>query len=181
PQTATWNNTMRLATVPGTQTLFAATDLGIYRSTDGGDNWTQVLSASNCMDVDGDPNNTSRVLVGTASDVYLSTTGGGSGSFVLQTSGAANKMPSNGATCEVAIGASGFMWVAMDRNQGELYRSTDGGATWTLRNTGTSWLASQGNYGNALWASPDDNTLVVVGGIDSWRSTDGGTTLTKIS
>src|SRR5262249_17610968 len=62
-----------------------------------------------------------------------------------------------------------------------LYRSTDGGATWTLRNTGTAWMAGQGNYGNALWASPDDSSLVVVGGIDAWRSTNGGTTLTQIS
>src|SRR5262249_5133795 len=67
-----------------------------------------------------------------------------------------------------------------------LWRSVDGGASWTLVNT-SSILGSQGWYDNALWVDPSDtdanpaNDRVIAGGIDLYRSSDGGSTFTKIS
>ncbi len=67
-------------------------------------------------------------------------------------------------------------------DSGQLYRSLDGGRTFVLRNTGTSYLYKQGWYANAVWAGdPTNPNLVVVAGLDIYRSTDGGLTLTKIS
>ncbi len=45
-----------------------------------------------------------------------------------------------------------------------------------------SFLGQQGWYDNVIWAGdPIDSDLVVVGGIDLWRSTDGGDHLVQIS
>jgi hypothetical protein len=44
------------------------------------------------------------------------------------------------------------------------------------------YLGDQGWYGNVIWAGdPTDEDLVVVGGINLWRSTDGGNEITEIS
>ena len=46
----------------------------------------------------------------------------------------------------------------------------------------TNYLGDQGWYGNSIWAGdPKDANLVLVGGINLWRSTDGGDTLIDIS
>ena len=48
-------------------------------------------------------------------------------------------------------------------------------------NTGDSYLGAQGWYDNALWVDPTNADHVIVGGIDLWRSTNGGVTLSRIS
>ena len=74
------------------------------------------------------------------------------------------------------------VYASLDRDKGELYRSDDGGQTYTLKNSGGEYLSGQGVYDNAVWAGdPTDANLVVVGGVELWRSTDGGKTLTQIS
>jgi photosystem II stability/assembly factor-like uncharacterized protein len=75
----------------------------------------------------------------------------------------------------------------------ELWCSTDGGRTYERRpareggpqGAPAYWLGhlqagfDQGDYANAVWAA--DRDLVLVGGLDLWRSTDGGKTLKRIS
>ena len=180
PATVNWTFTNRLAHHP-TQSdiLFAAADTGLWKSTDGGDNWTRLLTGT-FLDVKIDPLNTNRVLAGTGSSVFLSTDDGDLGTWTLESTGGSGKLPIAGR-CEVAFGANGNMWVSISRNGGEVWRSTNAGGTWTRRHTGSQYLGTQGWYDNAIWASPDDANLVVVGGIDVWRSRDGGATFTKIS
>src|SRR5262249_19532724 len=55
-----------------------------------------------------------------------------------------------------------------------------GGASYTLRNTGSNYLGGQGWYDNLVWVDPTNPNLLIVGGLDLWRSTDGGNTLTDI-
>jgi hypothetical protein len=166
-----------------------ATTGRIYRSTNGGTTWTGVLSTSVRMaDVKYDPASSNIVLAatgmppsGSASDVYYSNTGGLS--WTRMTTGTPGMLPSNTGRCEVAFGPLGVMYVSMDRNNGEIWRSVDAGASWELRNTGTSYFGTngQGWYDNALWVSPVDGNFIVVGGVDLYRSTDGGLNLQKIS
>ncbi|MDQ3817915.1 MAG: DUF4214 domain-containing protein, partial [Acidobacteriota bacterium] len=63
------------------------------------------------------------------------------------------------------------------------YRSSDGGQTYTLVNTGKNYLGGQGWYDNIIWVDPTNSNTVIVGGIDLWRGTFDGTNLnlTKIS
>jgi hypothetical protein len=64
-------------------------------------------------------------------------------------------------------------------NKGEVQKSTCG-ASWTKLAT-PGHLNEQGDYDNAIWVDPTDGNVVVVGGLDLYRSTDGGATFTKVS
>ena len=73
-------------------------------------------------------------------------------------------------------------------SSGEIWRSTDGGKTDKTRKSNNDngapaqYLGKQGWYDNVVWAGdPTNSNLVVGGGIDLWRSTDGGNKLKRIS
>jgi photosystem II stability/assembly factor-like uncharacterized protein len=187
PPTANWTYTNRLAfgVFPGETYLFAATDSGLWRSPLGTDNWFQVLPNANALDVKV---NGARVLVGGAANAWLSTAYGNADSFVQLTTGEPNMLPNDTGRCEMAFGANNVMWASLDRNNGEVWASFDGGTTWVLRNTGLNYLCKpdnpdtcQGMYDNAIWASFDDPALVVIGGAELWRSTSYGLTFTQIN
>ena len=69
----------------------------------------------------------------------------------------------------------------------QIWRSTDGGKTYSgatrsADGSPAAYLGDQGWYGNVMWAGdPTDENFVIVGGVDLWRSTDGGDTLVDIS
>jgi photosystem II stability/assembly factor-like uncharacterized protein len=173
-----------------TNLLLVAQDSVIYRTTNGGTNWNVVLT---------DPTRTicdvkfaslapftNRVMAGTTGPngkLYLSTDAGLT--WTDETGPTIPNLPNDGGRIEVAFGGTGnVLWASVDKDGGELWRSTDGGASWVPRNTTSNYLCSgpncQGWLDNAIWGSVDPN-LVVVGGIDLFRSTDGGATLEKIS
>jgi hypothetical protein len=82
-----------------------------------------------------------------------------------------------------------IVYASVQMTAGAIWRSADGGASYQPRGTRTvrgatpaEYLGAQGWYGNAIWAGdPTDENLVIAGGIDLWRSTDGGDTLAEIS
>jgi hypothetical protein len=187
PSTATsdFYTVNRLAVAPGSAgTLLAATGTGMFRSTDGGTNWTKVLSPGGKMsDVDFDPTDASKAIAsGYNRRIYYSTNGGAGWT-------AASGMPSSadgydGGRVEVAYAPSNpaIVYLVLDNRGGQIYKSSNGGQSYSLVNDDTNnWLGGQGWYDNALWVDPTNANTLVVGGIDLWRSTDGGTTLTKIS
>ncbi len=74
------------------------------------------------------------------------------------------------------------VYASMNSGRGCIWQSTDGGDDFYLiSNTNDDYLGKQGGYDNTIWVSPVNDAHVVVGGIDLWRSLDGGATLTKIS
>ncbi len=159
----------------------------IRRSTDGGAFWTKILDTPNRpTDIKIHPTQPQYMLVGTATDVYFSQDAGAT--WTRESDGGAGKLPSSPGRCEVAFASSIFglvgLYVLVNRNQGELWFAQDpfgsGGASWTLKNTGNNFLGGQGWYNNALFVR-GDGSLIVVGGIDLWRSTDFGSTFTRIS
>jgi photosystem II stability/assembly factor-like uncharacterized protein len=179
----------RLAHHPtSTDTVYAVTSATtdrVWRTTNGGNTWTArwVLSSAG-TDVDVNPNDPARILVGTLNDVYYSFNN--TWSFDEMTTGATDMLPSNPGRCEVAFcnTNSNLFYVAMERNGGELWWSTDAGSTWEVRNNSIDFYvgaSNQGNYDNILWVDPTDHMTIVVGGIDLWRSRDGGETFEKIS
>jgi len=72
---------------------------------------------------------------------------------------------------------------------GELWKTIDGGSNWSNKFlvddvliTGTIMNpADLGGYAGALWVDPLDENNVVIGGLDLYRSIDGGSTFTQIS
>jgi photosystem II stability/assembly factor-like uncharacterized protein len=176
-------------TVANTLLAAVASPAGIYRSADGGATWTPaIVPSAGATDVKYHPLFPNNVLAGTATDLYFSSNGGTG--WTRQTTGAAGKLPNSPGRCEVAFAPStgATMYASLDRNGGEVWHGTAGATTWTLMNTGTNYFmsgsvppTSQGAYDNAIWVDPFDPNLLIVGGIDLWRSTNGGTTLRKIS
>ncbi len=154
--------------------MLAATRSGIFRTTNGGTNWTQT-SSTEMNDVDFHPTDSSQAIAsGRAGNAFYSSNGGVSWTAATGLAG---------GRVEVAYCRSSpnVVYASVDNSSGQLYSSSDGGHTYALRNTGNNYLSAQGWYDNALWADPTTTNIVIVAGLDIWRSTDGGATLTKIS
>ncbi|MCG3132719.1 MAG: hypothetical protein FLDDKLPJ_03585 [Phycisphaerae bacterium] len=187
PNTDDWDTVARLVhhpTISGT--LYAATDTRIMKSEDWGDTWISDPEIANrwFMDFEIDPDDPDHMVAAGVGTVKVTFNGGTDWSE--QVTGGTNDLPSMNSRIEVAIDGQSNVYASLDRNGGELWFSSNGGQSWQRRNTNYDYFIggggnSQGNYDNALWVSPVDPNLVVVGGIDLWRSRDGGLTMTKIS
>jgi photosystem II stability/assembly factor-like uncharacterized protein len=179
----------RVAVSRDGRTLLAAvrnrdsTAQGIARSTDRGATFSDVpsVSGTEILDVAFDPTDATKAVAGGRDGKAFFSTDGGA------TWAAASGLPGIsgfGGRVELVYAAAnaGIVYASVDNNSGELYRSNDGGRTYTLQNTGTNYLGNQGWYANTVWAGdPTDPNLVVVGGLDLYRSTDGGKRLDQIS
>jgi photosystem II stability/assembly factor-like uncharacterized protein len=146
---------------------------GVWRSTDGGVTWDQ-RSTYQATDLAFDPSNGSRCIASGYGWAQFSEDGGGTWQL------AAGIVAGGRVEIAYAPGNPSIVYASVDNNFGELYRSTDGGQTYILRNTGTQFLGSQGWYDNCLWVDPTNPDILVVGGQDLSRSTDGGATLADI-
>lgn len=193
-----WVN--ELAISPDASTLLAATGSGMWRSTDGGTTWSKVYGGPNahCVDVDFHRTDSS-IAVGDFTD-YDFGLGTWYTTSIWSTDGGATWQESTGLRTneyydrvELAFhrgysGAGNGCVYALKNASGTtiLERSIDGGATFSQVST-SSILGSQGWYDNVLWIDPTDadanpgNDVVVAGGIDLWRSTDGGASFVAIS
>jgi hypothetical protein len=175
--------------------LYAATrdPHRIWKTINGGTTWTNIYTSGlPVLDVKVSPHSPyNRIIAGTqgfgtpnwanTGDVFLSNDWGKTWS--IETTGAANKLPNNPQRCEVTFCANNANWiyVSIGRSKGEIWRSTDGGSTWSMRSNSYEYLGGQQWYNNCIWVNPNNSDHIIVGGIDLWRSTNGGTTLTRIS
>jgi len=167
------------------KTVLAATPDGIKRSTDVARSvWTTVL-ASPVADIKCHPTLSTRAVaggLGNGQAWYSSNSG-------LTWKAATHAGAWNGRV-EVAYARQNpnIVYAAVEGEGGSLWQSTDGGKTYASRSalgtdgSAAAWLGDQGWYGNVLWAGdPTDAQLVVLGGVNLWRSSDGGNTLAEIS
>ncbi|HEX8772447.1 MAG TPA: Ig-like domain-containing protein [Pyrinomonadaceae bacterium] len=178
PSTANinWLLVNRITISPDGQVILAGTATGIWRSTDGGANWSQ-RSTIRTLDLNFDPTNGSKAIAsGTAGAGARYSTDGGL-SWTLATG-----LPTTGRI-EVAYARSNtsVVYAGVEINSGEVWRSSDGGQTYSLVNTGTNYLGTQGWHNNIVWVDPTNPNIVIVGGIELWRSTNGGVNFTRIS
>ena len=177
-----WYHVGRLAINPSdSQILLAATGTGIWRSGDGGATWSR-RTVEPMMDVNFHPTDGTRCIASGSNGfgARYSTDGGLTWNVVTG-------IPNIGRI-EVVYAKSNptIVYASVDNKGGEAYISTDGGQTFSLRNTGQNYFKSstgngQGWYDNTLWVDPTNSDTVIIGGIDLWRSTNGGTTFTRIS
>lgn len=189
-----WIYVFRLAISPNGNTILAGTNSGLWRSTNGGDNWTLVLPGT-WYDIDFHPTNSSQALAGGNNGrSQFSTDGGrcwggqiwnGSACTGLQQDATFN--PGISGRVEIAYAPSNptVVYTAVNQNDGEVYRSTDGGQTYNRVNTGNRFFdaccGNQGWYDNIIWVNPQNSNFIMVGGIFLWRSTNGGTDFFEVS
>lgn len=163
--------------------ILAATTSGIYRSTDGGSNWA-LTASGNFKDICFKPNDPTIVYAAKGDDFYRSSNNGTS--FTPITSG----LPNDGLRGVIAVTAANpnyvyFLICNTSSGFKGVYRSTDAGLNFSARSTSPNILdwscngggtGGQGWYDLALAADPTNAETIYVGGVNVWKSTNGGTT-----
>ena len=169
------------------------TDRGVYKSSDGGNNWRKVLYANDlagAVDLVIDPNNP-RVLYASTWRVQrtpYSLSSGGPGSALWKSTDSGEtwtEISKNDGFPQDTLGIIGVtvspknserIWAIVEnKEKGGLYRSEDGGKKWNLVNSERK-LRQRAWYYTRVYADTEDEDLVYVLNVRYHRSTDGGKT-----
>ncbi len=166
--------------------LYAVTNTNIQISADAGASWQSVGALGRWRDIEFKPNNTNILYAakqsGGSSTIYRSQDGGSNWSLIN------NGMSGNRYRPLLAVTADNpevvyALFSASDYSYHGLYKSSDGGDNWVLQSNSPNILAwetdgtgtgGQSWYDLSLGVAPNNENLVYVGGINIWRSDDGG-------
>jgi len=122
---------------------------GVYRSADGGANWTRInpdnfLSSPTSL-IAFDARNSGTIFIGRSTALWKSTDGGQSWRVVLN--GAITDFALNPADSSIAYAAIGYFSGSPDNG---IYRSTDGGESWTRLSAGLPDHSAMGRIALAV-------------------------------
>ncbi len=165
--------------------VFAGTTTGMWRSTNGGTNWTLVASGRR-EDIEfnvTDPN----TMMASGNDVFRSTDNG----LTWTQIGAAAGIVATGRTLvSVTPANANYVYVLQASGSafGRFYKSVDGGQTFTTQvvgdpASGTNYFGyetngtgtgGQAGYDMGMAASPANAEEVHIAGIICWKTTNGG-------
>ncbi|MBS1705249.1 MAG: hypothetical protein JST40_05205 [Armatimonadetes bacterium] len=170
--------------------------LGVFRSTDGGETWTQLtngLPSQTATDVAIDPSNPQvlyagigRIFGSTQNGIYKSADGGNTWSKL------AGGLPTSSVgriTLCVAPSLSSRVYAMIarscDASGGNgttlgAYRTDNSGTSWTTLNVG-SIQATYGWYLNTIAVQPTNPNTVLFGGYTCSRSTNSGSTFSDVT
>ena len=177
--------------------MFAATDGGLFVTTNGGSSWAKPTSPS-YLSVDGNIN-TVVVSPSTPSTIYI---GGGAATVAKSTDGGLSWAPANagigvqGLIIAVALAPStpSTMYVSVGSTRPvALFKSTDGAGHWSAVAAAPDYTGQgysygsgggsdeQGWYDNVLGIDPTNANHVLAGGIALIETTDGGGTWRNVN
>lgn len=166
---------------------------GIYKSTDGGASWKQILfvnEQAGAVDLTFDPNNPRILYASTwrAQRTPYSLSSGGEGSALWKSSDSGetwNEISKNEGFPQDTLGIIGVavspknsekVWAIVEnKEKGGLYRSEDGGKKWTLVNSDRN-LRQRAWYYTRVYADTQDEDVVYVLNVSYHKSMDGGKT-----
>ena len=158
--------------------LLAGTNGGLYRTANGGTSWTKVVASGQFYDIEA-LSATNMVAV-TKGGFYRSTDSGAT--WVLVTT-----IASTGRIALAVSAANPDFVGALVSNTSNgfkgFYASVDGGLTYTLRSSTPNlmgWETNGSDSGGQAWydlcmaVSPTDINQIIVGGVNTWKSINGG-------
>ena len=166
---------------------------GVFKSEDGGQNWTHVLYAnetSGAADLSINPENP-RIMIATLWDhqrTAWSIRSGGPGSGIYRSTDGGNNWEKLSSGLPTEIGKAGVayspanpnvIYANIEAKQGGVYQSEDGGDSWTYlsndpRTTGRAW------YYSKIVASPHNEQAFYVLNAPLLYSADGGNSFVSI-
>ena len=163
---------------------------GIYKSTDGGKSWRQVLFSnerSGAVDISIDKNNPRIIFASTwnirRTPYSLESGGKGSGLWKSTDGGETWKNISDNEGLPSGIwGISGVsvspvnskkVFALIENKEGGLFRSDDGGSSWEKVNEDRN-LRQRAWYYTRVYADTQNENRVYVMNVSFWRSEDGG-------
>lgn len=174
---------------------------GIYKTTNGGLNWTQSLYIADsvgAIDVIIDPNNPSKLFAamwerqrredyikygGPMTALYVTTNSGANWSVV--TGGFPSNEPTLGRIAlDICRTNSQIIYALTAYTSGSsrgLYKSTNGGVSWTLINSTVAPSSSYAWFNRICKVSPANPNYVICGGLNMYRSLNGGSSFSIIS
>ncbi len=189
--TVTQGRTIRkLLIMPGTpSTIMAFSNVGIWRTTNSGATWTQVLTTS-CFDAEFMPQ-TPNTIYACGKDFFKSTNGGATWTTIttgLPTAASVNRLA---IAVTAASSATIYLVAGSAANSGlyGFYKSTNSGTSFTQITIASpsnllGWSNAGSDVGGQSWydltidCSPTNANEVCVGGVNLWRTTNGGTNWT---
>ncbi len=160
--------------------IFAATTDGLYKTTDGGENWTNIYSAE-FIDIEFCPNHPDTIYGATRNgSIYRTTDGGDAWLAKYEPLGVKRVELAVTPADEAVVYALGSNY---DNGLKGIYKSTDYGESFSKiyddKNL-LGWESSgydeggQGWYDLSMAADLENADIVYVGGVNTWMSEDGG-------
>ncbi len=188
----------KLIVHPTTGHIYAGTRQGLFRSQNGGTTFTKVLgsgtgAASNeITDVEVSANGTLFAAIDNADGVYSSATGAAGAWSKLNTAGSGFPTASMGRI-ELATAPSNtnvlYAMVESASALQDIYKSTNAGVNWSAvtkpvdaePGIGNEITRGQAWYDLTCVVDPVNEDVVYVGGIDLFKTSNGGTSWTQLS
>jgi photosystem II stability/assembly factor-like uncharacterized protein len=175
----------------------ANAERGVFKSTDGGKSWKQVFTRgekAGCVDMVLDPGNPNVIYAGfwevVRTPYSLESGGPGSGLFKSTDAGETWKEigrnpggPNKGVQGKIGVAVSPVnperVWAIIEAEDGGVFRSDNGGTTWTRVNE-QRMLRQRAWYYSRIYADPTRPNTMYVLNTGFYRSDDGGRTYTPI-
>jgi len=167
--------------------IHASTTEGYYRSTNGGLNWTKTLSGNTgfgISDLAINPNNPNIIYCGKWLDGVYKSTNNGVNWAKVNTPGL---LSGDIGRISLTVGTSNSnkIYALIHSHNGDsmrgIYMSSNEGASWNNVSPSENILGGQGWYNNVIEVCPTNSNIVLAGGVRLWRSTNSGSTWTKLA